>query len=90
MKPVISCAVFAQGGSIGIPSKEIKPLAGSALIAYCVKMPLTISDSDAMIVSNDNERIGQIAVQYMAEVSFRCLATLNTDTWPDHIDDNLR
>ncbi len=83
MKPFILGAVFARGGSKGIPRKNIKPLAGKPLISYSVEMGLSISDIDAMIVSTDDEKIAQIALQYGAEVPFMRPAALATDTAPE-------
>ncbi len=80
MKPFILGAVFARGGSKGIPDKNIKLLAGKPLIGYAVEMGLSIPSIDAMIVSTDDAKIAETARQFGARVPFMRPAELAADT----------
>ena len=58
----------ARGGSKGIFRKNIKPLAGKALIAYTIEQSLHSKSIDRTIVSTEDRTIKAIARQYGAEV----------------------
>jgi len=58
----------ARGGSKGIFRKNIKPLAGKALIAYTIEQSLHSKSIDRTIVSTEDRAIKAIARQYGAEV----------------------
>jgi len=57
----------ARGGSKGIPGKNIKDIAGKPLIAYSIKAALDADCVDRVIVSTDDQAIGDIAIANGAE-----------------------
>ena len=58
----------ARGGSKGIFRKNIKPLAGKALIAYTIEQSLHSKSIDRTIVSTEDSTIKPITRQYGAEI----------------------
>lgn len=82
-KPFILGAIFARGGSKGIPGKNLKPLAGKPLIAYAIEAGLGIPLIDRLIVSTDDDKIAEVSRQYGAEVPFMRPAELATDNSPE-------
>jgi N-acylneuraminate cytidylyltransferase len=80
MKPFVLGAVFARGGSKGIPQKNIKELCGKPLIAYAIEAARAVKGIDDVIVSTDDPRIAEVARQYGANVPFTRPAELATDT----------
>ncbi len=80
MKPFILGAIFARGGSKGVPGKNIKDLAGKPLIAYSIEVGLAIPLIDRLIVSTDDNEIAEIARQFNAEVPFIRPTELASDT----------
>jgi len=83
MKPYVLGAIFARGGSKGLPKKNIKNLAGKPLIAYAIEIGRRIPAIDRLIVSTDDEEIANIARQYGAEVPFMRPKELATDDSPE-------
>ena len=63
-------AVFARGGSKGVPRKNIRMCAGKPLIAYSIEMAKALDVFDRIIVSTDDEEIAEVARSYGAEVPF--------------------
>ncbi len=49
MKPYVLGAIFARGGSKGVPYKNIRPLAKKPLIAYAIEAGLSVSLIDRLI-----------------------------------------
>ena len=80
MKPFILGAIFARGGSKGIPQKNIRLLAGKPLIAYSIEVALLVPLIDRVIVSTDDVQIVEIARQYNADVPFIRPSELSTDS----------
>ncbi len=72
-------AIFARGGSKGVPGKNIRELCGRPLIAYAIEAALKSSFIDRVIVSTDDEQIATVAQQWGAQVAFMRPATLATD-----------
>ncbi|MGC9337718.1 MAG: cytidylyltransferase domain-containing protein [Candidatus Cloacimonadia bacterium] len=70
----------ARGGSKGLPNKNIKPLAGKPLIAYTIESALSSSKVDRLIVSTDDEKIAEVAVNYGAEIPFMRPSELAQDS----------
>ena len=68
MKPYILGAIFARGGSKGIPRKNIKLLNGKPLIAYAIECAKAVSSIDRVIVSTDDDEIASVAKKYGADV----------------------
>ena len=81
--PFILGAIFARGGSKGVPRKNIKRLAGTPLIAYTIEVALSVGLIDRLIVSTDDREIANIAQKYGAEVPFLRPAHLATDKSPE-------
>jgi CMP-N-acetylneuraminic acid synthetase len=70
MKPYIVAAIFARGGSKGVPRKNLRALAGKPLIAYAIESALGSGMINRVIVSTDDQEIASVAKQYGAEVPF--------------------
>jgi len=60
----------ARAGSVRVPHKNIRPLAGHPLIAYTIAAARASGVFDAVMVSTDNEDYAAIARHYGAEVPF--------------------
>jgi CMP-N,N'-diacetyllegionaminic acid synthase len=60
----------ARAGSKGIPSKNIKSIAGVPLICWTIQQALKSKLLDKVIVSTDGESIAQIAQNAGAEIPF--------------------
>lgn len=82
-KPYILGAIFARGGSKGVPRKNIKLLAGKPLIAYAIETAKAVPLIDRVIVSTDDEEIAAVARQYGAEVPFMRPEELARDDTPE-------
>ncbi len=83
MKPYILGAIFARGGSKGIPGKNVRLLNGKPLIAYAIETGLAVPLINKLIVSTDDETIAQVARRYGAHVPFMRPAELATDDSPE-------
>ena len=83
MKPYILGAIFARGGSKGLPGKNIKKLAGKPLISYAIGTAKAVSAINRLIVSTDDTEIAAIASHYGAEVPFMRPKELATDNSPE-------
>jgi pseudaminic acid cytidylyltransferase len=60
----------ARGGSKRIPRKNIKDFQGKPIIAYSIDTALKCSLFDEVMVSTDDEEIGEVAIRYGARVPF--------------------
>lgn len=70
--------ITARGGSKRIPRKNIKDFCGKPILAYSIEAALQSGVFDIVMVSTDDEEIGEIAKRYGAEVPFyRSEATSN-------------
>lgn len=58
----------ARAGSVRVPGKNIRPLAGHPLIAYSIAAARESGLFAAVVVSTDSEEIAEIARRYGAEV----------------------
>lgn len=83
MKPYILGAIFARGGSKGVPRKNIRPLAGKPLIAHAIETAKAVSLIDRVIVSTDDQEIADVAKQYGADVPFMRPSELAQDKSPE-------
>ncbi len=72
----------ARGGSKGIPGKNIKPLAGKALICYSIEAALASGELTEVLVSTDSEAIAEQSRQAGASVPFIRPAELASDRSP--------
>ncbi len=77
-KKNIIALIPARGGSNSVPGKNIYPLAGKPLIAYTIETALKVEEIDRVIVSTDDDEIGDIAEKYGAEY-YKRPAHLATD-----------
>ena len=76
--------IFARGGSKGLVGKNTKLLNGLPLIAWSIKVALSVPRIDRVIVSTDSQEIADIALKYGAEVPFmrpRYLAEDDSPEW---------
>ena len=72
----------ARAGSKGIPSKNIKNIAGKPLICWTIRQAVKNKLLDRVIVSTDSESIAQIAKEAGAEVPFKRPAEFAQDRSP--------
>jgi CMP-N,N'-diacetyllegionaminic acid synthase len=75
--------VPARSGSLRVPGKNIRPLAGHPLIAYAIAAALESGVFERVVCSTDSEQIAEIARHYGAEVPFLRPAEYATATSPD-------
>lgn len=61
----------ARGGSKGIPRKNLQPLVGKPLIAHTIEQAQRVNLVDRVVVSTDDQEIGDVAHRYGAEVVWR-------------------
>jgi len=74
----------ARGGSKGIKSKNIYPLAGRPLIDYTIKEAIAANSFKRLIVSTDSAEIAEVARRSGAEVPFMRPAELSRDDSPTY------
>src|SRR5918992_3620353 len=75
--------VPARSGSLRLPGKNIRPLAGHPLIAYTIAAARDSGVFDAVLVSTDSEEVAEIARRYGADVPGLRPAKMATSTSPD-------
>lgn len=78
----VIAVIPARGGSVSIPRKNIKLLAGKPLIAYPIQLAKSIANIDRVIVSTDDQEIAEVAREYGAEIPFMRPAELATGETP--------
>jgi N-acylneuraminate cytidylyltransferase len=69
----------ARGGSKRIPRKNIKPFLGKPMIAYSIEAAKASGVFDRIIVTTDDDEIGEVAISFGAEVPFRRPNELSDD-----------
>jgi CMP-N-acetylneuraminic acid synthetase len=79
----IVALICARGGSKGLPSKNIRPLAGRPLIAWSIVQARAVQRIARIIVSTDSEQIATVAREAGAEVPFMRPAELARDDSPE-------
>lgn len=67
----ILAIIPARGGSKGIPRKNILPVAGKPLIAWCIETARATSSITRIVVSTDDPEISKVAMNFGAEVILR-------------------
>jgi N-acylneuraminate cytidylyltransferase len=82
-KPQILAILPARGGSKGIPRKNIRLFAGYPLIAYSIAAARQAETVTRVIVSTDDQEIGEVARQFGAETPFLRPAELAQDRTTD-------
>lgn len=83
MKPFVLGAIFARGGSKGVPRKNIRLLNNKPLIAYAIEAGLSVPLIDKLIVSTDDEEIAAVARNYGGEVPFMRPPQMASDDSPE-------
>src|SRR5579884_3438939 len=81
LRPLLA-VIPARGGSKGLPGKNIRPLAGLALIAHSIKCAEMCSQIDRCIVSTDSEEIARCAKTSGGQVPFLRPPELAQDDTP--------
>jgi CMP-N-acetylneuraminic acid synthetase len=77
--------IFARGGSKSVPGKNSRSFAGKPLIAWSILHAKAVSRIRRVIVSTDDKKIAEIALQYGAEVPFLRPSHLATDDSPERL-----
>lgn len=72
----------ARGGSKGIPRKNLKALAGKALILYTIEAALASDCLDTVLVSTEDPEIAAVSREAGAEIPFMRPVELASDTAP--------
>lgn len=81
--PRVVALVPARAGSVRVPGKNVRELAGHPLLAYSIAAARESELFDAIVVSTDSERIAAVARRYGACVPGLRPAALATATAPD-------
>lgn len=81
--PTALALIPARSGSMRVPNKNIRPLAGHPLIAYTIAAALESKIYNHIVVSTDSQLIREISVYYGAEAPFLRPAELATSVSPD-------
>jgi N-acylneuraminate cytidylyltransferase len=81
--PKAVALIPARSGSVRVPHKNIRPLAGHPLIAYTIAAAKASGVFDAVVVSTDSEDYAAVARHYGAEVPFLRDAGIAGSTSPD-------
>lgn len=71
----------ARGGSKGLPRKNVRPLCGKPLIAWTIETALRAETVGKVVVSTDDEEIGEVSARWGAHVVWRP-AAISGDTAP--------
>lgn len=69
-QPSVLGLITARGGSRSIPRKNVLPLAGKPMIAWTIEAAQESRSVNRLLVSTDDEEIGEVAREYGAEVPF--------------------
>jgi N,N'-diacetyl-8-epilegionaminate cytidylyltransferase len=75
----VLAAVFARGGSKGVPRKNIAMVAGKPLLGHAIEAARASRTVDRIIVSTDDAEIADVARAHGAEVPFLRPAELASD-----------
>jgi len=75
----VLCTICARAGSKGVPSKNVRSIAGKPLIVHTIEQALACSFITKTIVSTDGEAIAKVAREAGAEVPFLRPKELATD-----------
>ena len=75
----IVAIIPARGGSVGVPLKNIRELAGKPLINYTIEVAIKSGVFDRVIVSTDHPGIADVSRAAGAEVPFVRPADISED-----------
>lgn len=81
--PRVVAAIFARGGSKGIPRKNLQILGGRSLLAHAIDAARRTRLVDRVVVSTDDHELADAARAAGAEVPFIRPAELATDSAPE-------
>ena len=73
------CIIPARGGSKRIPRKNIKLFMGKPIIAWSIEAAIKSKCFKNIIISTDDEEIGEVARSYGAEMLFKRPSRLSDD-----------
>jgi N-acylneuraminate cytidylyltransferase len=79
----IWAAVFARGGSKGLPGKNLKVLGGLPLVAHSIRVGLEVPGVSGVLCSTDAEEVRTVAQQHGATAPFLRPAELAEDESPE-------
>lgn len=79
----------ARGGSVGIPRKNVRVLAGKPLIGHAISAALEVLPRQRVLVITDDDEIGEVAAQAGASVVLETQATPPGETLDTKILRNL-
>jgi CMP-N-acetylneuraminic acid synthetase len=82
---MILAVIPARGGSVGLPRKNLRLIAGKPMIAYTIEAALASRRIDQVLVSTEDAEIARVARRYAASVPFvrpARLARSDTPTQP--------
>jgi CMP-N-acetylneuraminic acid synthetase len=85
MRDKMICAIPARGGSKRLPRKNVRELAGKAMIAYSIEAALGCGLFDQVYVCTEDEQIAQTAIRFGASVPELAPAELCGDLVASHI-----
>jgi len=69
--PEVFAVIPARGGSVRVPKKNIKLLAGKPLIGYAIEAAKASKYVNRIMVSTDDDEISRVAIEYGANVIAR-------------------
>lgn len=76
-------AVFARGGSKGVPGKNLREISGRSLLRIAIDLGRSMKEIDRVVVSTDSPEIADAALSAGAEVPFLRPPELATDIAPE-------
>jgi N-acylneuraminate cytidylyltransferase len=76
-------AIFARGGSKGVPGKNLRQVGGVSLIGRAVQIAVATPGIDHVICSTDDYKIAEEASDFGADVPFLRPGNLSTDESPE-------
>jgi N-acylneuraminate cytidylyltransferase len=79
----IWAAVFARGGSVGLPGKNLKILGGIPLVAHSIRVGKQITGIGEILCSTDSPDIAAVATDCGAKVPFMRPCDLADDRSPE-------
>ncbi len=82
-QPKAVALIPARSGSVRVPHKNVRPLAGHPLIAYSIAAARASGVFSAVVVSTDSEKYADVARHYGAEVPFLRDPGIAGSTSPD-------
>jgi len=73
-------AVFARGGSKGVPGKNLRPLGGKPLVSRAIEQARACAGVERVVLSTDSEEIAEVGRAAGADVPWLRPADLAEDT----------